>query len=748
MKNAKTGFLYRVKQRLKPTVIYRMYKTLSGTKAAGLLRKLVSKCRRLGKRVASGLKKTILIPLKDFFVFRALARRRKREGRPLISVVIPTYQPNQYIGGCVDSVLSQDLSLSDVEVLLCVNGPDRPFYEELCRTYEREDRVRVLYTETKGLAAGRNLGVREAKGDYVTFLDDDDYYTGRFLRDMAAYTDRDTEVVCGRRVDLDVETGAVSENTYINAAIAQGAYREETKYNNAFFTVMTGSLLAKAFLERCTGVDETLWNTEDVVFWAENIGNLRGKAAAVCPRSREAYVRRLTPGSMSRPGPESAYSFYAEDRIRIIERITSLMFHELPLWQNRFLLRHIKVQNGFILRYYRSLPEESEYRRKVREAVCASSSPFLYRSKFGEVTGIAFCHNFAPYMDASAFMAAKRLQMIEKDCGKVVDWTVFTAKMHGKGKEPVFQDFFADFQTDRQITVGKETYFPEDSQLLWAKSALRKAGGIEASVIYSRSMWAGSHMAALDYHRAHPDAVWYAEFSDPLYMDRYNRVRPCTKSVDQNIWRDLEFNVMNEADRVIFTNENQLIYMLEKNPLITEPERIREKSLVWHHNAVPERFVSLLRCEYNPDPAFINVGYFGTFYKNRNSNAMLPLLERPDVALHVFSAQKALDLPESCQQYAGRVHLHAPVDHMSFLNAASRFDYLFIDDIDFPGEINPHLPSKYADYRITGTPILVKVNGNSILSKIEDPKLIRFDAIDEALLNSLHKKEGGTATES
>ncbi|MHC5034449.1 MAG: glycosyltransferase family 2 protein, partial [Planctomycetota bacterium] len=106
-------------------------------------------------------------------------------GGPLISVVIPVYNAERYIEQAVRSALDQQ---GDVEVVLVEDGSTDGSLAACERLATDCDRVRLVRHpggENKGPGASRNLGIRESKGEYVAFLDADDYYLpGRFDRDM------------------------------------------------------------------------------------------------------------------------------------------------------------------------------------------------------------------------------------------------------------------------------------------------------------------------------------------------------------------------------------------------------------------------------------------------------------------------------------------------------------------------------------------------------------------------------------
>ena len=92
----------------------------------------------------------------------------------LISVIIPIFRVEKYLRQCIDSVLSQNYS--NTEIILVDDGsPDE--CPKICDEYAiRDQRVRVIHKKNGGLSDARNEGLKLASGDYVLFLDSDDYY--------------------------------------------------------------------------------------------------------------------------------------------------------------------------------------------------------------------------------------------------------------------------------------------------------------------------------------------------------------------------------------------------------------------------------------------------------------------------------------------------------------------------------------------------------------------------------------------
>lgn len=91
----------------------------------------------------------------------------------MISIVVPVYKVEPYLHECVDSILCQ--TYKNIEILLIDDGsPDK--CGDICDEYSRKDeRIRVIHTANHGLSAARNIGIKEATGEFIGFVDSDDW---------------------------------------------------------------------------------------------------------------------------------------------------------------------------------------------------------------------------------------------------------------------------------------------------------------------------------------------------------------------------------------------------------------------------------------------------------------------------------------------------------------------------------------------------------------------------------------------
>lgn len=101
------------------------------------------------------------------------------KSNPLISVIIPVYKVESYLNECVDSVMNQTYTNLDI-VLVDDGSPDN--CPAMCDDYARKDsRIRVIHKSNGGLSSARNAGINSAHGEYISFIDSDDYVVPEYF---------------------------------------------------------------------------------------------------------------------------------------------------------------------------------------------------------------------------------------------------------------------------------------------------------------------------------------------------------------------------------------------------------------------------------------------------------------------------------------------------------------------------------------------------------------------------------------
>lgn len=124
----------------------------------------------------------------------------------LISVIVPVYNVEDYLTRCVDSIRSQ--TYENLEIILVDDG-SKDGSGKICDAYAAKDsRIRVIHKPNGGLSSARNTGIEAATGEYLAFVDSDDWIEPEMYGHMLSLMGRyDARLVCAGRYDVDGATG-------------------------------------------------------------------------------------------------------------------------------------------------------------------------------------------------------------------------------------------------------------------------------------------------------------------------------------------------------------------------------------------------------------------------------------------------------------------------------------------------------------------------------------------------------------
>lgn len=149
--------------------------------------------------------------------------------KPAVSVIVPVYKVEQYLDKCVQSILDQ--TFRDFELLLVDDGsPDK--CGEMCEAWAKKDsRIRVIHKPNGGLSDARNAGIGQANGDYLLFVDSDDWIEKDMLATLyGLIREADADMACCnfRSVNED------GSQHWDDAVITPGVWTEEDFWKQFF----------------------------------------------------------------------------------------------------------------------------------------------------------------------------------------------------------------------------------------------------------------------------------------------------------------------------------------------------------------------------------------------------------------------------------------------------------------------------------------------------------------------------------
>lgn len=277
----------------------------------------------------------------------------------LISIIIPVYNVAQYLEKCLESVISQ--TYKNIEVILVDDGSSDES-GVICDKYaERDERIKVIHKQNGGVSSARNAALEIVKGDYVCFVDADDYVVAEMVERLVNEIQKGYDIVqCSYVLLYDDRTVHAQISDF-----SEEEYHEKTQIINAFFTGrIVYSLWNKLFSYKVISgkkFDESIRIAEDKLFVHECLVDA---ANIKCiPDELYMYVQRLNSATKCTLDEKHF------DDVKVLEYFLERYSSEDEI-KNSLLINAAKVYLTLLFRIicadYKS-DLEVEYRKKVLE---------------------------------------------------------------------------------------------------------------------------------------------------------------------------------------------------------------------------------------------------------------------------------------------------------------------------------------------------------------------------------------------
>jgi glycosyltransferase involved in cell wall biosynthesis len=235
--------------------------------------------------------------------------------RPLFSIVIPIYNVETYLRLCLDSVLDNEIDNYEV---VCIDDGSTDGSSVILKEYSnKHQNIKIINQENKGLSAARNVGIKASKGEYVFFIDSDDWLESGAL-DVLAKSISGEDMICfnGRRFFEDgtvenPDTGIIEEGL-----TGWEYYNKYALIHRKFhFVCVVLRLYKRTFLlEYNLFFEEGVYH-EDNLFTP--LACFKARRVKVIPHS--VYVYRIRPGSIT----QSANSKRLFDLVKVANKLAA-----------------------------------------------------------------------------------------------------------------------------------------------------------------------------------------------------------------------------------------------------------------------------------------------------------------------------------------------------------------------------------------------------------------------------------------
>lgn len=250
----------------------------------------------------------------------------QKNKEPLVSVIVPCYKVEQYLSNCIESIINQTYGYWEL-ILVDDGSPDK--CGDICDEYAKKDcRIKVIHKENGGVSSARNAGMKVMKGDFITFLDSDDFLHKDAIAKMIALA----IVYDAQIVQCDYVRGRDKQFPYWNKKEIISTYD-----NHSIFTkfmakiIVCGKLYKSELLEDIT-MPEGIINEDDWITW-----KLYYKAKKIVVTNSPLYYYSENSNSIMgvlRKNPDTTYygayderiRFFSEKGVKDLEDISRLQF--------------------------------------------------------------------------------------------------------------------------------------------------------------------------------------------------------------------------------------------------------------------------------------------------------------------------------------------------------------------------------------------------------------------------------------
>lgn len=259
-----------------------------------------------------------------------------------ISVIIPTFKPQEYLGECLDSLKAQTLPMDKFEVIIVLNGDKDPYFNQI-EEYRADHAValniKLLHTQTCGVSNARNIGLDNAAGRFIVFIDDDDKVSPSYLEELYSKADDTTIVIANsyNYAEEDPDVLIPVRTTELHKILSPNGRTNHIEARRFFFSACMKLIPAHAIGNR--RFDTSLTIGEDCIF----MFLISDRTANIDFTSSEAiYYRRLRNGSaLSKQNSRGRWKIFWND-LRMIATYTRIYICGMRRYSFFFYLTRIR----------------------------------------------------------------------------------------------------------------------------------------------------------------------------------------------------------------------------------------------------------------------------------------------------------------------------------------------------------------------------------------------------------------------
>lgn len=295
-----------------------------------------------------------------------------------VSVIVPAYNVEKYIGRCLDSLINQ--TLKEIEIIVINDGSvdlTASIVDEYAKKYSV---IKVIHQENLGSSSARNRGIEEAKGKYIGYLDADDYAELNYYSDMVFYAEKNNlDIVISNFIKQTTNKSEIKQDFDIKGKkyVTGKEYIDEIFSGNGYPNVWDKIVLRSLYDERKIKFEKGIFLGDDIIvtvklgYFAKKVGKIE--------KAYVHYVQHESQGTSKKGLGDKIFDLY-----RVCEELKDFFNKEgyIPNYfewyrLNEFFIKflncyptnsekYLKAKNKFLLDIENILKSESVNKLKIK----------------------------------------------------------------------------------------------------------------------------------------------------------------------------------------------------------------------------------------------------------------------------------------------------------------------------------------------------------------------------------------------
>lgn len=319
--------------------------------------------------------------------------------QPLISVIIPVYNLENYIEKCLDSVLSQ--TYKNLEILVVDDG-STDSSPSICDKYSQSDsRIQVFHIDNGGAAHARNIALEKMTGEFVTFVDGDDYIDSTYIEKLYNnMTDKNADISICKWIDVYEDSNATAIPETYTKTFDTASGLEALMYQVDYDSAMWVKLYKSNLFEGITFPEGNLYEDLAIIYKIFE----RAKTIAYTDYAGYFYLLRSTGTTLIKFKPKKM------DLIDVLDEMETYLLTKYPELNLPVYSRKVRANFHIYLQIPRT-KEYKTYRKRIENNIKAVRKYVISDKKARRGTKFAL---FITYFGFGTFYRMKNLKQLGK----------------------------------------------------------------------------------------------------------------------------------------------------------------------------------------------------------------------------------------------------------------------------------------------------------------------------------------------